>query len=542
MLGQMQDWPLLVTKMLEHAELNHADRELVSMLPEGGQIRTNYREVAKRSRQLSQAITRLGVKFGDRVGTLAWNTHRHMECWYGISGIGAVAHTINPRLFAEQIVYIMNHAEDKILFLDVTFVPLIEKLAEHLTTVEHFIIMVGADHMPETGLKNVHCYETLLAAEDGVLNWPEFDENTACGLCYTSGTTGHPKGVLYSHRSNYLHTMAAICGDTLGIGALSVILPVVPMFHANAWGIPYAAAATGAKIVFNGPHHEPDVLHKLMMEEGVTVTAAVPTIWMGMLKYLETTGKDCGRLERVTIGGSAAPRTMIQAFQEKYGVSVNHAWGMTELSPLGSLGSYNAAVETLSDAEKLDVKCKQGRAVLGVEMCVKDTDGNILPRDGKSSGHLMVRGPWTVESYFRHEGGDILDQDGWFDTGDVACIDEYGYMQITDRSKDVIKSGGEWISSIDLENAAISHPAISEAAVIGIAHPKWDERPLLVVTLEDGESVSLDDVHAHLSDHVAKWWLPDDMIVVDDIPHTATGKISKKDLRDRFKDYSLPTV
>ncbi|WP_281500541.1 long-chain fatty acid--CoA ligase [Kordiimonas marina] len=536
----MQNWPLLVSKFLEHAEINHPRREIVSMLPEGGQFRYTYADHAVRARKCAQALERLGIGFSDRVATLAWNTHRHMELWFGAAGMGAVCHTVNPRLFPEQLVYIMNHAEDRILCLDVTFVPLIEKLASELKTIEHYVIMVGRDHMPETSLPNVLSYEDLIDAESGDYRWPTFDENTACGLCYTSGTTGNPKGVLYSHRSNFLHTLLALQGDTLSITSKSVILPVVPMFHANAWGIPYAAAGAGAKLVFNGPHHDPETLHKLIMEEGITVTAAVPTVWMGMLKYLEATGKDMGKLKTVTIGGSAVPRVMIDTFQRNYGVRVNHAWGMTETSPLGSLGSENGAVENLSEKEKLDIQCKQGRSVLGVEMTIMDDDGNVLPRDGKSSGHLMVRGPWVIDTYYKADKN-ATDADGWFDTGDVACIDEYGYMQITDRAKDVIKSGGEWISSIDLENAAVAHPKVAEAAVIGVYHPKWDERPLMVIVTEKGESVSTEEMHAFLEDKVAKWWLPDDVVTVEEIPHTATGKISKKSLRDQFTDYKLPT-
>lgn len=542
MLGQMQDWPLLVSKFLEHAAVNHPNREIFSMLPEGGEFRYNYTGLSDRAKKCAQALEKMGVQQGDRVATLAWNTHRHMEIWFGASGLGAVTHTVNPRLFPEQLVYIMNHAEDKVLMLDVTFVPLIEKIAPMLKTIEHYVIMVGRDHMPETSLSGALSYEELLEAEEGDYTWPTFDENTACSLCYTSGTTGNPKGVLYSHRSNFLHTLLALSGDTLGVGANTTILPVVPMFHANAWGIPYAAAGAGAKLVLNGPHHEPEMLHNLMMQEGVTMTAAVPTIWLGMLKYLEATGKDCGKLSMVTIGGSACPRSMIQAFQEKYGVRVNHAWGMTETSPLGSLGSENAAIEGLSEEEKLDVQCKQGRSVLGVEMRIQDDDGNELSRDGQSSGHLMVRGPWVVDSYFKGEGGTVLDENNWFDTGDVACIDEYGYMQITDRAKDVIKSGGEWISSIDLENAAVGHPDVAEAAVIGIAHPKWDERPLLVIVPEGDKKVGHKEMTEYLSDKVAKWWLPDDTAHVEELPHTATGKVSKKTLREQFSDYSLPTA
>ncbi|MBL4788197.1 MAG: long-chain-fatty-acid--CoA ligase [Kordiimonadaceae bacterium] len=542
MLGQMQNWPLLVSKFLDHAEVNHPRQEIFSMLPEGGEFRYDYAGLALRSKKHAQGLARLGITVGDRVATLAWNTHRHVECWYGISGSGAVTHTVNPRLFPEQLTYVMNHAEDRLLFLDITFVPIIEKIADTLETIEHYVIMVGKDAMPETSLKNVICYEEFIEAENGDYSWPTFDENTACALCYTSGTTGNPKGVLYSHRSNVLHTLLALSGDTLGISALTSVLPVVPMFHANAWGIPYACTAAGSKLVLNGPHHDPETLHRLLIEEKVTITAAVPTIWMGMLKYLKDNNKDCGLLRAVTIGGSAAPRSMIKAFQEDYGVRVNHAWGMTETSPLGSLGSENSAVQDLDSETKLDIQCKQGRPVMGVEMCLKDEEGNDLPRDGKTSGRLMVRGPWVVESYFRGDGGKVLDEDGWFDTGDVSCIDTYGYMQITDRAKDVIKSGGEWISSIDLENAAVGHPAVAEAGVIGVFHPKWDERPLLVIVEEEGKSVTYEEMTEYLTGKIAKWWMPDDLQKVDELPHSATGKISKKDLRDQFKGYKLPNT
>jgi acyl-CoA synthetase (AMP-forming)/AMP-acid ligase II len=538
-LGQMQDWPLLVSKFLEHAAENHGTREVFSVLPEGGEFRYDYAAMSVRAKKAAQALGRLGIKEGDRVATLAWNTHRHVELWYAAAGMGGVTHTVNPRLFPEQLIYIMNHAEDRVLCLDITFVPLIEKIAPHLKTIEKYIILVGKEHMPETSLENALSYEELLEAEDGNYEWPRLDENTACGLCYTSGTTGNPKGVLYSHRSNFLHTLLALAGDTLGIGALTTILPVVPMFHANAWGIPYAAAGAGAKLVLNGPVHDPETLHMLIEREKVSVTAAVPTVWMGMLKYLKETGKDCCELTTVTIGGAACPRSMIQSFQDDYGVRVNHAWGMTELSPLGSLGSENGAVMDLDDETKLDIQCKQGRPVLGVEMVVKGEDGNILPRDGKSSGSLMVRGPWTVDTYYKTDES-ALDEDGWFDTGDVSVIDEYGYMQITDRAKDVIKSGGEWISSIDLENAMVGHPAVAEAAVIGLPHPKWDERPLMVIVAEEGQSLTHEEMTEYLTGKVAKWWLPEDLQTVAELPHTATGKISKKDLRETFKDYKFP--
>lgn len=541
MHGLMQDWPLLVSKLLEHAEMNHAEREIVSVLPEGGMIRTNYAELAVRARKVAEALTALGINQGDRVATLAWNTHRHVEAWFGTSGMGAVMHTINPRLFPEQIVYIANHAADRVLMFDVTFTPLIEKLAPMMKTIEHFVCMVGKDDLPDCDIPNLVAYEDMIGAHPGTYQWPELDERMACGLCYTSGTTGDPKGVLYSHRSNVLHTMTTLSADTININSKCSILPVVPMFHANAWGIPYAATACGAKLVLNGPVHDAPTLYKMIKDEGVTTTAAVPTIWMQMLAYLDENKLDVSPLRDVTIGGAACPRSMIEGFQKNYGVRVNHAWGMTELSPLGSVGSESGTIADLSDEEKMDRQVKQGRAIFGVEMAIKDDDGNMLPRDGKSSGRLMVRGPWIASQYFGLDTS-ILDDDGWFDTGDVANIDPQSYMQITDRAKDVIKSGGEWVSSIDLENAAISFPGVTEAAVIGVYHPKWDERPLMIVTVKDGADVSIEAMNKHLEGQVAKWWLPDDIVVVDEIPHTATGKISKKDLRETFKDHKLPTA
>ena len=539
MHGLMQDAELLVSKFIEFAAVNHGKQEIISMLPEGGKIRTDYAAVNLRAKKLAQALGRLGVEMGDCVGTLAWNSHRHMECWYGISGMGAVAHTINPRLFPEQLIYIMNHAEDKVLFTDVTFVPLLEKLKDHLTSIKYFIVMVGRDHMPDSSLDNMLCYEELIAAEDGVYSWPEFSEKTACGLCYTSGTTGNPKGVLYSHRSNYLHTMATLSKDCFSMGSEDVMLPVVPMFHANAWGIPYAAAAAGTKLVLNGPHHDPQTLHGLMMDEGVTHTAAVPSVWTPMLQYVEAGNLDFGALGSVVIGGSACPRSMIKTFKEKYGIWVAHAWGMTELSPLGTIGTPNAFTKNLEGEDMIDLQSKQGRGVIGIEMTIMDDDGNELPRDGKASGRLMVRGPWVISEYYKSDTGSATEAGGWFDTGDMANIDALGFMQITDRSKDVIKSGGEWISSIDLENAAMGHPAVFEAGVIGRYHPKWEERPLIAVVLNEGAQLTYEDLNDYLADKVAKWWLPDGMEIVAELPHTATGKISKKDLREQFKDYQF---
>jgi len=542
MSGRMQDWPLLIWRLIEHAAIAHGGQEIVTATVEGERHRYTWADCRHRARQLAEALTRLGVRTGDRVGSLAWNTHRHLEAWFAVSGMGAVMHTINPRLFAEQLVYIINHAEDTVLMLDLSFVPLVEKLAPRLTTVKTYILLTDRAHMPETSLPNVLCYEELLAAEPGAFRWPEMDETTPAGLCYTSGTTGNPKGVLYTHRSTVLHTLLISLADTMGLTSSGITMPVVPMFHANAWGVPYSAAAVGAKLVLNGPNFDPATLQRLIIEEGVTSTAAVPTIWLGMLQHLEKTGTDLGPLERLVIGGAAAPRVMIETFENRYGIKVFHAWGMTEMSPVGTVGSLTAAAEKLPQEQQIDLKCKQGRAIFGVDLKVTDEAGNTLPRDGRTAGHLKVRGPAVVARYFKDEGGDILDEEGFFDTGDVATIDEMGFIQITDRAKDVIKSGGEWISSIDLENAAVGHPAVAEAAVIGVPHPKWDERPLLIVVRKPGETVGKEDLLAFLQGKVAKWWLPDDVVFVDEIPHTATGKISKLELRRQFKDYKLPTA
>ncbi|MEE4350314.1 MAG: long-chain-fatty-acid--CoA ligase [Pacificimonas sp.] len=542
MLGGMQDWPLLVWKLIDHAALNHGDREIVSLTCEGTEHRSNWREVRDRSLQVASALTKLGVERGDRCATLAWNTHRHVECWYGISGMGAVAHTVNPRLFEEQIVYILNHAGDKVLFFDLTFVEMVEKLAPKLTTVEHYVLLTDKAHMPGGSSLDLICYEDFIADAPEGFTWAEIDENSPAGLCYTSGTTGNPKGVQYSHRSNVLHTFGGISKDALNLGSNDTVLPVVPMYHANAWGVPYATAAVGAKLVMGGPHFDPPTLHKLLIQEKVTMTAAVPTVWLGMLQYLEKTGGDMGVLKNVVIGGSAVPRSMIVDFAKKYGVEVFHAWGMTEMSPLGTVGTLSASAADLDEEARFDIKTKQGRAIFGVEMKITDDDGNELPRDGKAFGHLLVRGPWVVGEYYGGDGGVILDEDGWFDTGDVATIDSEGYMQITDRSKDVIKSGGEWISSIELENEAVGADGVAEAAVIGLPHPKWDERPLLIIVKKEGAEPTKESILAHLDGRIAKWWMPDDVVFVDEIPHTATGKIQKLALRQQFKGYRLPTA
>jgi len=542
MFGTMQDWPLLVWKLIDHAAINHGGREVISLTCEGDERRSTWREVHGRSRQVAASLRRLGIASGDRVATLAWNTHRHVESWYGISGMGGVAHTINPRLFDDQIVYIANHAEDRVLFLDLSFVGLVERLAPRFTTIETYVLLTDRAHMPADSTLDLMCYEDLIAAEDPATPWTPVDETAPAGLCYTSGTTGNPKGVQYSHRSNVLHAMAACMTDTFRMGVDTVVLPIAPMYHANAWSIPYTAAACGAKLVMGGPHFDAPTLQKLIIAENVDLALAVPTIWLGMLQHLEREGGGLGNLKRTAIGGSAVPRSMIESFDKLHGVQVMQLWGMTEMSPLGTVGSPAPEVSTMGYDDQLSYRVKQGRGVFGVEMKIVGTDGAELPRDGKAFGRLMVRGPWIVSSYFKGDGGAVLDPEGWFDTGDVATIDLYGYMQIVDRSKDVIKSGGEWISSIDLENAAVGAPGVAEAAVIGVAHPKWDERPLLLVRQKDGASVSKEGVLAYLDGKIAKWWMPDDVLIVDDLPHTATGKLLKTALREQYKDYRLPSA
>ena len=541
MRGLMQDWPLLCHKLIDHAAAFHGGREIVSRSVEGPIHRSNYRDVRRRALICAKRLDAIGLGKGDRAATLAWNTWRHLEVWYGLLGIGAIYHTINPRLFPEQIAWIINHAEDRIVFVDLTFVPLLEAIRDQLKTIETIVILTDADHMPDTALDAVD-YESWLAAADDDFAWHEFDENLAAGMCYTSGTTGHPKAVIYSHRSNVLHAMAASAPDMLGLSCRDTIMPVVPMFHANCWSIAFTAPLTGAAMVMPGARMDGASIYQLLEDEAVSVTAAVPTIWLMLVQHLEQTGARLNHLKRVVIGGSACPRAITQAFQDNYGVEVLHAWGMTEMSPLGTMCSIKPEYAHLTGEKLLDIQEKQGHPPFTVEMKITDDDGRELPWDGNTFGRLKVRGPAVSRAYFRDEGGDILDAAGFFDTGDVAHIDEHGYMQITDRSKDVIKSGGEWISSIDLENIAVGHPQIAEAAVIGVAHPKWDERPLLVVVAKDGEKPARDDLLAFIEPKVARWWLPDDVVFVDEIPHTATGKILKSALREQFADYRLPTV
>jgi fatty-acyl-CoA synthase len=540
MLGLMQDWPLLCHRIIDHAAINHGDRTVITRSVEGPIHRTSYIEIRARALRVAQRLERDGIKLGDRVATLAWNTWRHLESWYGILGIGAVYHTINPRLFPEQIAWIINHAEDRVMMTDLTFVPLLEKLADKLPSIERYIIFTDAAHMPATSLRNAVAYETWLAEADGDFAWKTFDENTAAGMCYTSGTTGHPKGVVYSHRSNVLHTMLALQPDAMGLSSRDTVLPIVPMFHANSWGLAFSAPMAGAALVMPGAKLDGASIYELLNEFKVTCTGAVPTVWLSLLQHLEKTGGKLPHLKRVVIGGSACPRAMIKTFEEKYGVQVFHAWGMTEMSPLGTVGSMKPQLADLTGDALLDVKQKQGYTPFGVEMKITDDANKPLPWDGKTFGRIKVRGFAVARAYFK-EDHDAIDDQGFFDTGDVGTMDRYGYMQITDRSKDVIKSGGEWISSIDLENLAVGHPKVAEAAVIGVRHPKWDERPLLIVVLKEGQSATKDEILGFLKGKIASWWMPDDLVFVSAIPHTATGKIQKTALRDQFKDHVLPT-
>jgi len=543
MLGLMQDRPLLIQHLIDHAAQNHGDTEIVSRTVEGPIHRYTYRDAHKRSKQVAEALLDQGIKPGDRIGTLAWNGYRHFELYYGVSGMGGICHTINPRLFPEQIAYIVNHAEDQLLFVDLNLLPAVEKLLPHFKTVRHVVAMTDRAHLPpDLQIPNLLVYEELIAGKPGTYEWPEFDEHTASSLCYTSGTTGNPKGVLYSHRSTVLHSYGAALPDTLGLSARSVILPVVPMFHVNAWGLPYAAPMVGAKLVFPGVALDGASLHELFETEKVTFTAGVPTVWLALLNHMQANRLKLSTVKYAVIGGSAAPPAMIETFDRDYGVEVLHAWGMSEMSPLGTVNHPKARHLALPHQEQLAIRLKQGRPPFGVEMKIVDDAGNDLPHDGKAFGDLLVRGPWITSGYFKGEGGDVLRDGGWFPTGDVATLDADGYMQITDRSKDVIKSGGEWISSIDLENAAMAHPAVAEAAVIGVAHPKWDERPLLIVQKKPEVELDKKELIEFLGSRVAKWWLPDDVQFVEAIPHTATGKILKTRLREDFKDYKLPTA
>ena len=539
MLGLMQNLPLMISSLIRHADRNHGDTEIVSRETAGGLHRYTYRDAHRRARQLARALLAQGVKPADRVATLAWNTHRHFELYYGVSGIGAILNTINPRLFPEQIGYIVNHADDGLVFFDLTFLPLVEGLAPHCKGVRSWVALTDRTHLPASTL-DLLCYEDLINAHSDDYEWPEFDENAASSLCYTSGTTGNPKGALYSHRSTVLHAYGSALPDALNLSARDVVLPVVPLFHVNAWGLPYASALAGAKLVLPGPQLDGASLHELFEQEQVTVSAGVPTVWLGLMQHLQAKGLGLSTVKRLVIGGSAAPPAMIRGFDEHYGVTVLHAWGMTKMSPLGTVNTPKGKHQSMPDEARDAVRLKQGRPIYGVDMKIVDDDGRELPRDGKAFGDLLVRGPWIVSGYFRGEGGEVLREGGWFPTGDVATLDADGYMQITDRSKDVIKSGGEWISSIEIENLAMAHPAVAEAAVIGVAHPKWDERPLLIVVKKPEREVGRQELLDFMRDKIAKWWLPDDVVFVDSLPHTATGKLLKTKLREDFRGHKLP--
>ena len=532
MLGGMQDFELRVPRLIDHAAREHGRREIVSRWADGSETRTDWAGVAGDARRLAQALVHLGLKPGDRVATLAMNHAHHLAAWYGAIGMGGVIHTINPRLFDDQLVFIANHAEDRVLLYDRVFQPIVDRLRGRFVTIEHYVVMDGAKD--EEGGEGT--FRALVDAEDGDYAWVEGPERDPCMLCYTSGTTGNPKGVLYTHRSSVIHAMAELQPAVFNLDTRSVILPIVPMFHAAAWGLPFAGAAAGCKYVFSAVN-EPAVLCDLMNRERVTHSAGVPTVWLGLFAHMDATGAAPEHLQLVTIGGSAAPRAMIERIM-RMGVRVNHAWGMTETSPIGTMGARSPDWDELSFDQQVDQVSMQGRVPFGVELRVVDEDGVVQPRDGKSSGRLQVRGPWVIQAYFQDAAGSVL-EDGWFDTGDVAHIDPSGYMQITDRAKDVIKSGGEWISSVELENAAVGHPAVAEAAAIGVYHPKWDERPLLLVVRKPGATVTPAEITEHLATHVARWWLPDEIVFVEELPHTATGKLLKTALRERYKDHRL---
>ncbi len=540
MYGMMMNVPLTISSILQHAETFNHDAEIVSRKPEGGIHRYTYRDAAIRSRKLANALKRLGVNFQDRVATLAWNTHRHFELYYAVSGSGAIIHTINPRLFPDQIVYIVNHAEDLVVFVDLTFVPLIEKIFPKLTTLQHVVVMAGKQHLPQSSLPLI-AYEELIEAQSDDFEWPQFDENIAASICYTSGTTGNPKGVLYSHRSTVLHAMSVCGAGVLGLSSRTSVLPVVPMFHVNAWGIPYAAPMAGAKLVLPGGGLDGKSVFELVEADRVDLLLGVPTVWLNLLQYCEREGLRMDTVERVVIGGSAVPRSMIKAFQEKHGAFVIQGWGMTEMSPVGSTNSPSRYTDALPPEERYDMQVKAGHALYGVQMRIAGTDGETLPNDGKSIGRLLVRGPWIASGYYK-EAENSAWKDGWFDTGDVATIDEQGFLSIVDRAKDIIKSGGEWISSVDVENCAMNHPAIAECAVVGLPHPQWAERPLMVVVLKQEASATESEILTFLAQRVAKWWLPDTVLFAAELPHTATGKVLKRQLRQEHYDRYQPAV
>jgi acyl-CoA synthetase (AMP-forming)/AMP-acid ligase II len=543
MLGLMQNQPLLISSLIVHAERHHGDGEVVSRRVEGDIHRYQWRDVGTRARQVANALDGMSLLFSDRVATLAWNGHRHLELYFGVSGSGRVLHTINPRLHPEQIAWIANHAEDQVLCFDLTFLPLVQAIHAKCPTIRHYVALCDASRLPrDSGVPNLVAYEDWIGGQSTAYQWPTFDENSASSMCYTSGTTGNPKAGLYSHRSTILHAYAAALPDVMNLSARDAVLPVVPMFHVNAWGIPYSAALTGCKLVFPGPALDGKSVYELMEAEGVTFAAGVPTVWQMLLTHMKPDNLRFSTLQRTVIGGSACPPAMITAFREQYGVDVLHAWGMTEMSPLGTLCTLKNKHLKLSPEEQMKIRLKQGRSIFGVDIKIVDSDGRELPWDGRAYGDLYVKGPWIVREYFKGEGGDPL-VDGWFPTGDVATIDPDGYMQITDRSKDVIKSGGEWISSIDIENIAMAHPAVQMAACVGMKHPKWDERPIVVVVRKPGAEVTREELLDFFGGKaVAKWQIPDDVVFVDAIPLGATGKMLKTKLREQLKDYRLPTA
>jgi fatty-acyl-CoA synthase len=541
-MGQMMNQPLLISGIIEFAARHYANSEIVSQRVEGDLHRYTFRACQQRARRLAGALQALGVGMGDRVGTLAWNGYRHLEAYYGVSGSGAVLHTINPRLHPEQLAYICNHAEDQYLLFDFCFLPLVEAIAPHCKTIKGYILLGATDRMPaDSKIPNLLCYEDLLGAQPDDYVWPLFDENSAATLCYTSGTTGNPKGALYSHRSTVLHAYASALPNVLNVSSRDSVMPVVPMFHVNAWGLPYSVPLSGAKMVFPGAALDGKSVYELMEREKVTFSAGVPTVWLGLINYAAQNQLKFSTFRRTVIGGSACPPAMMDTLIDDFGVEVIHGWGMTEMSPLGTTGGLLAKHLDLPKDQQRKILQKQGHAIFGVDMKIVGDDGLELPWDGVSYGNLLVKGPWIVARYFKDEGGDVL-ENGWFPTGDVATIDPDGFMQITDRSKDVIKSGGEWIGTIDLENIAMSHPAVMQAACIGVFHPKWDERPLLVVVRRPGQEVGRDALLAYFNGKVAKWWLPDDVVFADALPVGGTGKIQKNKLRELYKDYRLPTA
>ena len=542
MLGQMQNHPLLISSVIDFAARHQGDTEVVSRRVEGDIHRYTWADVQRRAKQVAKALDALGVKVGERVGTLAWNGYRHLELYFGVSGSGRVLHTVNPRLLPEQLAWIVNHAEDQVLCFDTTFLPIVQGIHAHCKTVKRWIALCDEDKLPkDTGIPNLISYEAWIGQQSPDYTWPVFDENTASSMCYTSGTTGNPKAALYSHRSTVLHAYAAALPDVMGLSARDSALPVVPMFHVNAWGLPYSAAMVGCKLVFPGPAMDGKSIYELMEAEKVTFAAGVPTVWQMLLGHLGPNKLKFSSLTRTVIGGSAAPPAMIAAFRDQYGVDVLHAWGMTEMSPLGTLCTLKEKHKDLPEEDKMKLRVKQGRAIFGVDMKIVGDNGEELPWDGKTYGDLYVKGPWILDTYFKGEGGNPLVA-GWFPTGDVATIDADGFMQITDRSKDVIKSGGEWISSIDIENVAMAHPAVAMAACIGMPHPKWDERPIVAVALKPGAEVTRDELLKFYDGKVAKWQVPDDVVFVDSIPLGATGKMLKTRLREQLKDYKLPTA